>query len=142
MLWTAAWIAISILVIPLAIAGYIFFNVLFVSWISRNLGGLFRGLSIFLLNQFKVLSTARIWTTFILHFTAIIAFPIALSSSIEVFWLPLAIFGYVFFVSALTLSLLAQLPYLRALWSDVFFKIAATVIPIFTLYLAKGYAAL
>src|SRR3546814_8736113 len=48
---------------------------------------------------------------------------------------------YPLFVCAISLSLLAQLPIVRALWGDVFFKIFLVGLQLIFLYFGKGIAA-
>ena len=49
--------------------------------------------------------------------------------------------GYVFFVSALTLSLLAQFPYFRKASNDVIVKLCLVALPVFFGFIARGYAS-
>ncbi|MDA8445191.1 hypothetical protein [Paracidovorax valerianellae] len=93
-------------------------------------------------NQLHTLSVARIWTTVFMHAFAIAILFYFLFIPLDIIWITLLLLGYAFFVSALTLSLLVKLPFLRQLWEDAFFKIGLLAIPIPMLYLSKGYAAL
>ncbi|WOI45550.1 hypothetical protein [Acidovorax sp. BLS4] len=123
------------------VAIYISANILAAAWISRNLPKYARKTSRLLTNQLNALSTTRIWTTIFLHLLAALILYNAISKQNTIIWIFTVITIYIFFVSALTLSLLAQLPYIKALWEDTFFKISLLTIPIGLLYLAKGYAS-
>lgn len=143
-IWSAICIlAIGIfivLAIPLFIAFYIFFNVFTVAFIIRSSPTIYQKISAFALNQFEAISINRIWSNLLLQFLSIIILENVVTSRLEIFWLSLALLGYIFFTSGLALSLLAKLPYFRELWEDAFFKISAIAVPIFALYLTKGYA--
>lgn len=112
------------------------------AWILRGLFRPWRKIARFISKQLDSVSDTRIWTTLLLQVVAAAAVFTALSTPMGVMWLISALMGYVFFVSALTLSLLAAMPLFRLLWSDMFFKAATLVIPVAMLFMAKGYAAL
>lgn len=120
----------------------IFLSVLVAAWALRSFPRRWRKFVRLMSKQLAALSDARIWTTVFLQISAAGCFVAALSSSLAIMWLVLVHIGYVFFVSALTLSLLAAMPVVRSLWGDVFFKSAVFVAPVVMLFIAKGHAAL
>lgn len=90
--------------------------------------------------QLSALSPLRIWVTVALQFSGAAAFFLFIREPLSLLTLASLLLGYAFFVSALTLSLLAQLPYVRSLWHDALVKLGLIALPIYFGFIAKGYA--
>lgn len=130
------------LLLVAAFAGaYVFLNVLLSAWLSRNLQLWRRRARRALNGVLDGLSTARAWVTITSHLAAVTFLIYLLAQPLQLIWLALVLMGYIFFISALTISLLAQVPFVRKLWDDPFMKLSTIAIPIPMVYLAKGYAS-
>jgi hypothetical protein len=93
-------------------------------------------------SQSKHVSNARVWMTVFAQVLATCLFFHLIHRPLELFWLAAMLFGYTFFVAAVTLSFLMRLPLVRKLWSDVATKVAILAVPIYLLYVSKGYAGI
>ncbi|MDA8457459.1 hypothetical protein M4R22_22080 [Acidovorax sp. GBBC 3334] len=135
-------LVLAIFGLPLFLTTYIIINAFLAAALSRNKGRTTRHFFLAINRQFQAFSMHRIWATVIMHLIALALLIYFGSGPLDVFWITLLLLGYIFVVSALTLSLLMGLPYFRQLWEDTFFKVSLLAVPIPLLYLAKGYAAL
>jgi len=86
-------------------------------------------------------SSARAWVTTVSHLVAATALVVALRQPLGLIWLALVLLGYVFFIIALMISLMAQVPSVRKLWEDPFFKVCTLALPFPIAFLAKGFAS-
>ena len=90
--------------------------------------------------QLLALSPVRIWATVAFQFGGAVAFFLFIREPLSLLALASLLLGYAFFVSALTLSLLLQLPYVRSLWHDTLLKLSLIALPVYLGFIAKGYA--
>jgi len=90
--------------------------------------------------QLQALTSARIWTTVALHIGGSLTLLFFLCQPLTPIITVSLLLCYVCLVSALTLSLLGQMPYFRSLWNDAAVRIGLLVLPILLGYLARQYA--
>lgn len=133
---------LSFLSLFAAAIGYVTLNLLFVAWMRRRWAVWLRALRIFASRQLYSFTPARTGATIILQSVAALLLYAALSRPLEVIWFSTAVLSYVFVVSALTLSLLAQMPYFKRLWEDPFVKLTVLASPLLIGFVASGYASL
>lgn len=119
---------------------YLIGNLLLVAWIRRRGRGWFRAAKLFALRQVRPLTATRIRITSLGHVLAFAVLAIGLKQHLEIVELALLLLAYVAVVAALALSLLAQMPVFKRVWSDVFARILLLGAPVVFAYLTKGYS--
>ncbi|WP_459617096.1 hypothetical protein [Bordetella sp. 2513F-2] len=126
--------ATIVIALPFALA-------LVIAALARNLQRWCRNMLAFARGQVRAWSARRLWTVLLLQVLALAVFTRTIVGELSFLELIGALLIYPLFVCALSLSLLARLPIVRALWNDVFFKIFLGGSQLIVLYLAKGGAA-
>lgn len=91
--------------------------------------------------QFKRVSTTRMYVTIGLQVGATIVTFYILSTPHSLFAVGTTLLGYVFAISAITLSLLSRMPHFRSLWEDSAIKVGLLVVPAYVGFVSKGYAS-
>lgn len=129
-----------LLILPIFSVAYVILNVIVVAWLSRNTRIWFRRTGRFLNGELSALSSTRMWVTTASYLISVSVVVFTLRGALELLELVLVLLGYVFFVIAITISLLAQLPFMRKIWDDPFFKVCALGLPFPLVFLAKGFA--
>jgi hypothetical protein len=95
----------------------------------------------FLRRQLKAWSSGRIWLTLTLQVLLFAALAYFILQALHWMWLSALLTGYVFLVVALTLSLLASLPFARVLWDDIITRLALLFAPFVIGFFVRGYAS-
>lgn len=108
--------------------------------LERNLRRWCRCAIAFAYGQLRPLSIPRLWTTALLQIAALGLFGFIVVGPSAPLALAAALLIYPLFAGAMSISLLARFPIVRAVWQDVFFKIFLVGLQLFFLYFAKGYA--
>jgi len=140
MKYTASMIS-SLFSVFVFLIAYLLSNLLFVAWLRRNTRLWRRACRMFVARQLRALTRSRVRSTVAVHFLALCFLALELSHPLQILWLVVLLLAYVFLVSALTLSLLAQTPYFKSLWTDPFFKLLILAAPIPLTFVARGYSA-
>lgn len=134
-------LVLGLFLLVLAAAGFILATIAIVAWHSRNFSLWRRHFSALTRIQLRALTAKRTWSAVALLAVATGLFLSAINGPMEIFWVSLALVGYVFFVCALTLSTLARMPVFAELWRSTFAKLTLLSAPIPLLFISKGYAA-
>lgn len=140
LLLIAPRIVYAFLAIVVFVPFYIFANLAAAAWIRRRARGWIRSSTAFALRQIRPLTAARIRVTCLGQIAAFVLLVDGLHTSLEIVQLALLLLGYVFVVAALTLSLIAQMPAFKRLWSDAFTRVMVLTTPFILGYMMKGYS--
>lgn len=120
---------------------YLLVNMFLAAWICRSWSFYRRMASVIFEKQLRSISGTWVWIISFLHISSMALLFFSLNNSFNLFWFSVIVLGYVFLVSSLTLSVFSKINFFRILWADVFFRIALLVLPVFVVYLARGYAS-
>ena len=132
--------------IGLALLGtaYVVLNIVLLRWLMSTgralLLSIFDDAKRFSRVQLKSLTPMRVWTTSGLLVLVTLMLGLLILQPLDLLSLASLLLGYVFIVSALTLSILIQFPAIRAASNEVVFKLGLIAFPIFFGFIAKGYA--
>lgn len=137
---------LAMLGLALAAALYLWVNAIVVGLLLRHLPPLLRRSRIqgkrFARVESRSVSNTRIWITVGAHLLSLPLFIYAILQPLSLLSLTTLTFAFTLLVSALTLSLLKAIPFVRKLWEDVFTKVALLSFPVYALYVARGYAGM
>ena len=133
-------VVLSLLLAVVVVAALPVLTALILSVLERNLRRWCRSAIAFAYRQLRPLSARRLWATALLQVVALGLFASIIIGPSEPLLLAAALLIYPLFAGALSISLLARFPLVRAIWHDVFFKIFLVGLQLFFLYFAKGYA--
>ncbi len=133
-------IFLSLLLVTAVVPFYLVGNLMLVALIRRRAQGWVRSLKLFGLRQVRPLTANRISATTLGHIVAVTMLIVGLRRPLEIVELALLLLGYVFVVSALSLSLLAQMPAFRRVWSSVPTRLFLLGAPFVLAYLTRGYS--
>jgi len=133
-------VVLSLLLAVVVVAALPVLTALILSVLERNLRRWCRSAIAFAYRQLRPLSARRLWATALLQVVALGLFASIIIGPSEPLLLAAALLIYPLFAGALSISLLARFPLVRAIWHDVFFKIFLVGLQVFFLYFARGFA--
>lgn len=135
-------IVLSLFLVAAFVPFYLLGSLLVVAWIRRRAPGWLRRAKLFILRQIRPLTALRFRITALTQILAVMILGIGLRHRLEIIELALLLLAYVVVISALTFSLLSQMPAFKRITSDAFMRPILLVTPFIFAYITRGYSAM